>query len=77
MRDALDEQIEFYEAHLPDIKKRYGSAWVVVAHRAVVQSFPKFEAAAQYAQEHLGGEQVLIRHTDEAAATAPFVHIEG
>jgi hypothetical protein len=75
MRDALDDQIEFYEARLPDIKEKYGAAWVLVAHLEVVQAFPKFEAAAQYAQEHLGGEQVLIRHTEEAALTAPFVDI--
>lgn len=75
MRDALDEQIDFYETHLSDIKKRYGAAWVVVAHREVVRTFPHFETAAQYAQENLGGERVLIRHTEEAELTAPFVDI--
>lgn len=77
MRDALDDQIEFYEARLHSIKEKYGAAWVLVAHEQVIQTFPKFEAAARYAREHLGGEQVLIRHTEEAELTAPFVDIAG
>ena len=31
MRDALDEQIEAYEALLPSIRKQHGSVWVLIA----------------------------------------------
>lgn len=77
MRDALDEQIEAYEALLPQIKKKYGSVWAVVAGRKLVQTFTDFAGAAGYVKDHLAGEQALIRHTDEGTLTAPFVHIEG
>ena len=77
MRDALDDQIEAYEALLPTIKKTYGSVWALVAGRKLIETFAEFPAAARYAIEHHGGEQVLIRHTDEQAETAPYVHIEG
>ncbi len=74
--DALDEQIAAYEGLLPSIKREYGSVWALVAHRELVSTFREFAAASRYAREHLGGEQVLIRHTDEQPAeTAPFVHI--
>lgn len=77
MRDALDEQIETYEALLPQIKKKYGPVWALIAHRELIDTFSDFPSAATYAQEHCAGEQVLIRHTDERTETAPFVHIEG
>ncbi|HEY1425548.1 MAG TPA: hypothetical protein VGF50_02645 [Caulobacteraceae bacterium] len=76
MPDALDEQIEAFEALLPDIKRRYGSAWVLVADRKLISTFPAFAAAARYASEHFGRRPVLIRHTDEKPVeSAPFVHV--
>ncbi|WP_374575182.1 hypothetical protein [Phenylobacterium sp.] len=75
MRDALDEQIEAFEALLPQIKQEYGSVWVLVAHGRLIQTFPDFPAAAEYARAELSGDQVLIRHTDEGELTAPFVDI--
>jgi hypothetical protein len=77
MRDALDDQIDAYEALLPQIKKEHGSGWVVVAGKRPVRVFRDFAAAAGFARDNLSDQQVLIRHTDEAALTAPFVHIEG
>ena len=77
MRDALDDQIAFYESRLPALRKEHGAAWVLVAHQEVIHTFPRFESAATYAREHLRGEQVLIRHTEEAELTAPFVDIAG
>jgi hypothetical protein len=77
MRDALDEQIEAYEALLPQIKREYGHVWALIAHRVLIDTFADFPSAARYAQKHCAGEQVLIRHTDERTETAPFVHIEG
>lgn len=76
MGDALDDQIDAYEGMLPHIRRTYGSVWVLVAHRELISTFKEFAAASKYAREHLAGEQVLIRHTDERAVeTAPFVHI--
>ena len=75
MRDALDEQIEAYQAMLPDIRSQHGSVWALVADRKLVSCFPDFSAAARYADEHYGTKQVLIRHTDEAPEMAPYVHI--
>ena len=76
MRDALDEQIEAYEALLPKIKKEHGSVWALVADQQLIGTFPEFSAAARYAREHYGQKQVLIRHTDERKLeTAPFVHV--
>lgn len=77
MRDALDEQIEAYEALLPQIRRTHGSVWALVAHQELIETFSDFPSAARYAQEHCASEQVLIRHTDETTETAPFVHIEG
>jgi hypothetical protein len=74
--DALDEQIIAYENMLPQIKRDYGSVWALVAHQELISTFRDFAAASQYAREHLGGEQVLIRHTEaQAIETVPFVHI--
>jgi hypothetical protein len=76
MRDALDEQIEAYEALRPTIKRDFGSVWVLVADRQLVRTFPAFSAAARYAREHYSKQQVLIRHTDEKKLeTAPFIHV--
>ncbi len=74
--DALDDQIEAYQALLPSIRREHGSVWALVAHRELISTFKEFSTAARYALEHLGHEQVLIRHTDERVETAPFVHIE-
>ncbi len=76
MRDTLDEQIEAYEALLPDIKKQYGSAWVLIANRQLVATFNAFGDAAKYAHDHFGDEPVLIRHTDSRKMeSAPFIHV--
>jgi hypothetical protein len=77
MRDALDEQIDYFEAHLDVIRKKYGSVWAVVAGKKVVRTFAEFPAAADFASQALGGQQVLIRHTNEGVLTAPFVLVEG
>lgn len=76
--DALDEQIAAYEALLPGIKRDHGAVWALVAHKELISTFQEFSAATRYAREHLPGEQVLIRHTDERPfETAPFLHIRG
>lgn len=77
MRDALDDLIEAYEQLLPRIIKDYGHGWVVFADRNHISRFGAFTEAAKYAQEHHKKQRVLIRHTDEGALTAPYVHIEG
>lgn len=74
MRDALDEQIEAYETLLPEIRRKYGSAWVLVAGGELVKTFAVFSSAAKYARERYGKQPVLIRHTDEREIeTAPYV----
>jgi hypothetical protein len=74
--DALDEQIEAFEALLPAIKKDHGPVWVLIADRRLIKTFAAFPAAARYARQHFGKQPVLIRHTDERALeTAPFVHV--
>ncbi len=74
MRDALDEQIDAYEALLPLIKREHGSGWVLVAGRNLIRVFESFPEAARYARDHFGPQQVLIRHTDERSVeSAPFV----
>jgi hypothetical protein len=74
--DALDEQIAAYEGLLPSIKREFGSVWVLVARGELISTFKDFSEASRYAREHLGGEQILIRHTDDRAMeTAPFVHV--
>jgi hypothetical protein len=76
MPDALDEQIEAFEALLLSIKREHGSAWVLVAGRKLIKTFASFSEAARYAQEHFGKQQVLIRHTDERKLeSAPFIHV--
>jgi len=76
MPDALAEQIEAYEELLSDIQKKHGAVWVLIAHRTLIKTFKEFADAAKYAIKHHGKEQVLIRHTDEQALMAPYVHIE-
>ena len=73
MRDALDVQIDAYTALLPDIRRSYGSVWALVAGERLVRTFPEFASAAEYALRCHGGEQVLIRHTDERLETAPLI----
>jgi hypothetical protein len=74
--DALDEQIAAYETLLPQIKRDYGSVWVLVARSELVSTFREFSAASRYARQNFQGEQVLIRHTDaQPVETAPFVHV--
>lgn len=74
MRDALDDQIDFFEAHLPGIRSKYGSVWAIVADQEVVETFAEFPDAARYANDHFGKREVLIRHTDEQRSEmAPFV----
>lgn len=75
--DVLDDQIAAYEAMLPSLQQKHGDVWVIVAAEKLAGTFEKFADAAQYVKQHLGAQQVLIRHTHEAALTAPFVHIEG
>jgi len=75
MSDALDDQIEAYQALLPEIRRKHQSGWALVAKRRFIKLFGEFSEAAQYAQVHFGNEPVLIRHTDEKPETAPFVHI--
>jgi hypothetical protein len=76
MRDALDEQIEAYEALLPTIKREFGSVWALVAGRDQFKTFTTFPEAARYAREHYGKAPVLIRHTDDRKTeTAPFLHV--
>jgi len=75
MGDALDEQIEAYQALLPEIRSKHQSGWALVAKRGLVKLFSEFSEAAQYAQDNFGNEPVLIRHTDEKPETAPFVRI--
>ena len=79
MRDALDEQIEAYEALLPSIRKQHGSVWVLIADGQLIETFDAFSAAAKYARASYGQKQVLIRHTDERtleSATFVQVHVE-
>ena len=76
MPDALDQQIQAYHRLLPDIKRSHGSVWALIAARKLVSTFDDFSSAAKYAIEHYPTEQVVIRHTDEAVETAPFVLIE-
>jgi hypothetical protein len=73
MRDPLDEQIEAYQAMLPEIKKEHGLVWALVAHRELIKTFGVFDVAARYAVEHFPNEQVLIRHTSERSEMAPFL----
>lgn len=76
MRDALDEQIESFEALLPNIKKKHGSVWALIADQKLVATFKAFRDAAQYARDHFGKQAVLIRHTDSRKMeTAPFIHV--
>ena len=76
MRDALDDQIEAYEELLPVIKRDHGSVWVLIADRQLIKTFPAFAAAARFARERYGKQQVLIRHTDERKTEdAPFVQV--
>jgi hypothetical protein len=76
MHDVLDEQIEAYEALLPEIKKEHGSVWVLMADRRLIKTFAEFPSAARYAREHFGKRQVLIRHTDERKVeSAPYVQV--
>jgi hypothetical protein len=75
MRDALDEQIEYFEAHINSIRQR-GAGWVIVANQKHVKTFSAFPEAAKYAREHYGRQPVLIRHTDERAVeTAPYIQV--
>ena len=75
MPDALDKQIETFEALLPEIRRARGPVWVLIAHQTLIQTFSEFAEAAKYAIEHHSNEQVLIRHTEERSESAPFVHI--
>jgi hypothetical protein len=77
MADAMDLQIAAYEAILPELRNKFGSVWALLVERRLVKTFPEFSAAADYVARHHAGDQVLIRHTDEAREMAPYVHIGG
>jgi hypothetical protein len=77
MHDALDKLIDAFENLLPRIVGEHGHGWVVFAGPELVNRFADFPEAAKFAQDHYDKCPVLIRHTDEAALTAPFVHIRG
>ena len=51
MRDALDEQIEAFEALLPDIRRQRGQVWVLVANSRLVETFDTFADAARHADK--------------------------
>lgn len=73
---SLDREITAYRSLLPEIKRKYGSAWALVANSELVSTFANFSAAAKYARENYGAQAVLIRHTDEKELeTAPFAHV--
>jgi hypothetical protein len=76
MPDALDQQIQAYEALLPSIKKDHGSVWVLVADSKLIKTFTELAEAVKYANKRYGKKQVLIRHTDERRTeSAPFVQV--
>lgn len=76
MRDALDEQIATFHGLLPELKQKYGPAWVLLVDHKPIDAFKNFDKAALYAAEHFGGKQVLIRHTGESRETVPFIFVE-
>jgi hypothetical protein len=72
----MEQQLSAFQAMRSQIQRDYGSVWVLVAHRELIQTFPNFSAAAQYALAHHADEQVLIRHTDEEEVeSAPFIYV--
>lgn len=76
MRDALDDEIEAYEALHSTIKSQHGSVWALIADRKLVKTFVQFRDAAAYARATFGEKPVLIRHTDSRKQeTAPFIHV--
>jgi hypothetical protein len=76
MQDVLDDLIAVFEELLPQLRKKNGSVWAVVADRNSVATFKSFPEAARYAHEHFGARQVLIRHTEGGKVeSAPFIHV--
>lgn len=76
MRDALDEQIEAFEALRPEIRARLGPVWVLMADGDVIGTFNAFVDAARHARAKCALQSILIRHTDEREVeTAPFLHL--
>lgn len=72
---TLNREIRAYEQMLPSIISQYGAVWALVAHEKLVRTFQNFSDAARYADDHLRGEQVLIRHTDAQPDSAPFLAV--
>ncbi len=73
--DSLDREIAAYEGMASQLRAQHGSGWVLIAHQKFVQMFGDFSEAARYANDHLKGEQVLIRHTEAQQDSAPFLAV--
>jgi hypothetical protein len=77
MSGALDEQLKAYKALLPEIKRKHGSVWALIANKHLVEVFQDFSSAAKYADDNFGNQRVLIKFTDETPEMAPFIQIGG
>ncbi len=72
---ALAEQVSAFKAQLPQIRQRYGSVWAVFLDN-VKATFPSFNQAVDYADDHLGDADYVIRHTYEEPEFAAFIMVE-
>ncbi len=71
----LEREIRAYEAMLPELQKRHGAVWAVVAEEKLVKTFKAFSDAARFVNANYQKSGALIRHTDQHKETAPFVEI--
>lgn len=72
---TLIREIAAYEGMVSQLKAKHGSGWVLIAQETFVKMFADFSDAARYANEHMKGEQVLIRHTEAVQDSAPFLAV--
>jgi hypothetical protein len=72
----LANEIQTFQMLLPELRQKYGSTWAVVVGDSLTGTFNDFNSAAEFAVKNFSSREFLIRHTDEAQVSIPYVAIE-
>lgn len=76
MADTLAPEIAAFERLKPELLRKHGAAWTVIAGGRLEGAFETFDQAAHHALERLGEQPYLIRHTLETPPAVPFLIVE-
>ncbi|HKZ02674.1 MAG TPA: hypothetical protein VJ180_10560 [Pyrinomonadaceae bacterium] len=67
----LSQEIAAYEAIRGDLEAKYLSQWALVHDCKLIDIFPSFEAAADFAVKNFGRGPYLIRQVGSPPVTLP------